>query len=154
MQKRQYFCLRTSLTIRHIFDAMFSGNVHKSAVISMTPTLHNSLRIQLKVHLHWTKANAKYCRPHGKVMFTEASVCSQEGGVLGRPFSRQTPSSRWHPLRPGRLPWYWHLATVTAVVGTHPTGMYFCFLWPLSLFNVNVRLVSLWTLLQTMSLWD
>ena len=36
--------------------------------------------------------------------------------------------------------------------GTHPTGMQSCFLWCLSLLNVNIKLDSLWTHLEAMSL--
>ena len=53
-------------------------------------------------------------RPQGKVMFSEASLCSQWG-------VRQSPASpRWTENSH-----YWHLVAVTAAVGTHPTGMHF-----------------------------
>ena len=40
--------------------------------------------------------------------------------------------------------------------GMHPTGMHSCFLWSLSLLNVNIKLDSLWTCLEVMSfsLWQ
>ena len=79
-------------------------------------------------------------RQHGKLMFSEASVCSQ-----GSLFPKGT-------LPLGDLPsppHCWHLVAATAVVSTYPTGMHSCFLFLSPLFSfVLTFFCSVWKSLK------